>query len=427
MSGGFLRPGDAGLNVDLLEELKKHGFKVECRPELFSNGARKNVVAGPCMIEGSIGPIPVKGLVVLVEAVSPIVVREMAKLRVAESLPIAIIVSETEPTRDIEELAVALGVIVTRIGAELRVSEQVKNYTVIPRIDENGARRIFESRIKGDLLGILGGVMVSKKVKFAGLKLVYFPVRCYKVLIHRLDEEKEALEAVKADLCFETATGSLVSVKNGVLHPREELVRLGELDEEAVRVVEIVSSIGSASLNEIAEHLGGAEKARILADLLVELGILEPDYNGSLHVTPLHIEDYKSPLSYLENEGLLVEGRPAKCSRVLEPGFDLSRLDRLVKTFGLLEVIINIYYPVYIGVFHKVKNEKHVDIAAIVDGVTGKRLEELEETIADSNMIYQLDKIIEEITGSIEECEESEEGSEPARPAHRPEQGSQPG
>ncbi len=427
-TGGLLGPGDVKLNDDLLKELRKQGFKVECRPELLSNGARRGVLAGPCKFQGSIGPIPVRGLLVVTETATPLVIRELAKLRVAESLPIAIVVTRDEPSKDIQELAGALGVIVTQLGLELKLEEQVKNYTVIPRLDDNSARKIFESKVKGDLLGILGGMLASKKVRFVGLKLVYFPLRCYEVLVHKLDEEDEALEARKANLCFETATGSLVSIKDRMLYIREELVRLGELDDDAVNVIEIVSSIGSASLNEIAEHLGGTERARIITDVLVELGLLEPDYNGLFHVSPLHLEDYTSPITYFKNEGLLTEGRPAKCSKVFEPGFDLGKLDRIVRAFGLVESTSNIYYPLYIGVFRKTKNEKYVDVATIIDGVTGERMEDMEETIADSNMIYQLDRVIEEITGSVsEECPEQEEGSEPARPTHRPEQGSQPG
>lgn len=414
---------------DLLKLLKERGFKLECRKELLSNGARSKVVAGPCKFQGMVGPIPIKGLIVVAETANAQIIRELAKIRLVELIPVAIIVTRDPPSKEIEELAGALGVIVTQ--AEVwgkQVEEKVKDYTVIPRLDTSSARKVFETRVKSDLLGLFGGVLSSKKLRFIGLKLAYFPLRCYEVLIHKLGEDDEVLETSKASLCFETASGSLVGVRDGVIYIRDELVRLGELDDDAINVLELISSMGAASINEIAEHLGESDRARIITDVLVELGLLEPDYNGLFHISPIRLENYVSPLTYLKEENLLTEGRPARCSRVLEPGFDLNKLDRIVGAFGLVKSTLNIYYPLYIGVFRKRKNGNYVDIAAIIDGVIGHRLEELEETIAGSNMVYQLDKIIEEITGSVEEeCPEGEEGSEPARPTHSPREGSGPG
>ncbi|MCE4600092.1 MAG: hypothetical protein F7C38_00800 [Desulfurococcales archaeon] len=402
------------MNVDPLDELRRLGFKVECRPELLSNGARDIVETGPCLFEGPLGPIKVKGLLVITEKPDPVLLKEIARIRISESRPLAIIVSKDNPGKDVEALASTLGILVSTLEAKLKTHKPSKEYTVIPQLDDSAARRIFEGKVKGSLLGLLGGVLAPKKVRFMGLRLVYFPLRCYDLLIHKLDEEAEALESRRSTLCFETATGTLVEARDGVIRLREELVRLGELEDEAVRVIEIVSSIGKASLSEIAEHLGDIERARVTTDVLVELGLLEPDYEGLFRVTALHLEDYGDPIAYYSERKLLIEGKPAKCTRRFEPGFELSKLDRIVKAFGLVEAVSTVYYPLYIGVFRKFKNERYVDVTTIIDAVVGERLEDLEEAIADSNMIYQLDMIVEEVTGEARTREPCPKAETPA-------------
>ncbi len=405
---------------DLIEDLRKKGFQIACEPELLSNGARKRVLSGPCFFSGTLGSLLLRGVFVVVDYATSDVIRDLTVIRMKKGVPLAFVIARDPPPRELELLATALGVGI--IHGELRaiVPERVEEYIVLPGIDAEVARKIFETRVKSSLSGILGGVLSSRKITFAGHRLVYIMIACYEVLVH-MREHGELLEAQRSNLCFETASGSLVGVERGRIAIREEFSRLGELDHEAIRVLEIIASGGRVSLNEIAEHFGDPERARVIVDFLVELGLIEPDYEGYFHIVEPRIEDYTSLRDYFAGKGKLVQGKPAKCARIIEPGFDLTALDKVVKAFGLIEGKCIIYYPIYIGIFRKFRNhERYVDTAAIIDGLTGERLEDLEEVLVSSNAIYQLDRIIEEVTSQLEE--KCIEDSEPARPHHSSQQ-----
>lgn len=404
--------------MDIVEALRDKGFRVACEPEAISPTLRRRVLQGPCLFSGTLGPLRIKGVLVLVDYTTSEVVKELAMVRLKKGVPLALVVSRDPPPRELVELASIMGVGVVQAEFKPPSESGPVEYVILPEINEEAARKIFETKVRSSLTGIFGGVLSSKKVVFAGSRLAYIVIACYDVLLH-IREHGEVLEAQRSSLCFETATGSLVGVEKGRLRVREEFSRLGELNEEAIRILEIIAGGGRVTMAEIVEHFGDPERARMLVDFLVELGLVEPDYEGFFHVVEPRIEDYVSLKEYYAGKGKLVEGRPAKCARVIEPVFDLSILDRIVKAFGLVETESLVYYPIYVGVFRKYKNhKKYVDTAVIIDGVTGERLEDLEEILVDSNAIYQLDQIIEEVARNAKaECPE---GSEPARPAHSP-------
>ncbi len=64
---------------------------------------------------------------------------------------------------------------------------------------------------------------------------------------------------------------------------------------------------------------------------------------------------------------------------------------------------VDVYFPVYIGVFKKKKKgDEGLEIATIIDAVWGRRLEDIEELVASSKVIYVIDEIINEIINKIE-------------------------
>ncbi len=408
---------------DVIETLRGQGYRVECRPELGGRLAAEGV-RGPCVFEGTLGFIPVRGVFVKARSASRDVVRELVRLKADTGSALAVLVVEEEAPEPVAALASLLGVILVSGVPEAPPEaprEEAAEYTVPPVIDYNAAVKIMSTKIRNSIQGMLGSVFSQKKASFVGMRMAYLSLRCYDIVLHSLEESPEALETRKTVLCFETATGSLVGFDEEGLVIYEELMRLGELDDDAVRVLELLSKIRSASLNEIVEFVGSSEKARVIVNILEEFGLLEPDLEGFYRIAPLPVSEYTSPYRLLSDKGIIVRGRPPECMEVLGPGFDISKLDRIVSAFGLVESVSTLYYPVYIGVFRKRKDGKHVDVATILDAVTGRRLEDLEELIADSNVIYQLDRIIDDIvSGSAKQCPEEEglgTGSTASQPA----------
>ena len=380
---------------ELLQLLKNASVRASCPGELYHNGVR-----GPCIVTIEKGPLSLKGVVfyATLESLDKAAV-EAAKARIDHKAHLAMIIVEGEPGDRERRLLEAMGIAV--VSGKARIEEAPEEtYYIEPRLEspEDALERAKPAG-RGLLTGVLSG---RQKVELLGYKWAYLRIRCYDIMLNASDLVPEALEAMEVSLCFETATGSLVEYSGSGLILSDILVRIGEIEEEPVEVIKYLARAGRANMNEIAEVVGGIERAKVVVDLLAEFGLVEVDPDGTVRLVVTGIDEYSSPKEKLLS--LARKGAPS-CGKTIEVGEVIERLDEIVGSLGKLRRIANIYYPVLVGVFRKHRDSKTIDVAVILDGVTGRRMEDLEDAIAGTSAVLILDSIIEEIaSGSGREC-----------------------
>ena len=323
---------------------------------------------------------------------------------------LAVDVHEARDKEEAERLRGILGLLgikLVTLPTEQAKEATVRSLVVRTMINSRDASKIFTTKVKSQIIGFMGS-LAGRKVEFMGLEHAYLPFRCYNILYNRRFEGEGDLAATEAEYCFELATGSLVALEDDRITVTS-FMELGELDEVVITAYEYIGRKGEASIDELAEILGSADRAEIVVRMLVDYGLLEPV--GLNTYVPRGPEETSNMVKYFLERRLAVEGRPPRCSRILGPGIDVEVLDRIVRVWGAVRQVWDLYLPVYIGVFRKHKGREGVEIAAIIDAVWGKRLEDIEELIGSSSIIYIIDEIINEIIEGkkkvSEECKEA--------------------
>ena len=388
---------------ELVQLLRSASIKASCAGELYHNG-----VKGPCIITIERGPLSLKGVVFYAKAENlDKAVLEAAKARIDNKAHMALIIVEGEPGERERRLLEAMGIAVIA-GKPVIEEAPEEEYHIRPRIRE--PEKALE-RAKPSSRGLLTGVLAGRqRVELLGYRWAYLKVRCYNIILNASDLVPDALEALEVILCFETATGSLVeySPEEGLVLS-DILVRVGELEEEPVEVIKYLAKAGRANISEIADIVGSVERARVVIDILSEFGLVEVDPDGSVRLIVAGIDAYNSPQEELFS---MAEPGAPTCGKTLEVQEVVDRLDEIVGSLGKLRKIVNLYYPVLIGVFRKYKDSRTIDVAVIIDGVTGRRMEDVEDAIAGTSAVLILDNIIEEIvSGSRDECQGLGSGS----------------
>jgi len=260
--------------------------------------------------------------------------------------------------------------------------------------------KIFNN-IKNNLYNNKLLLIKNKNIKFIDCELVFLPLRCYNILINEKSSRHE-IRVEHGELCFELASGSLVSFDEG-LKVDSRLSELGDLDETSLLVLEFLGKKGEASFEEIAEIVGSEERAEIALQVLGEHGLVGQLGFETFILNNIKINNNNRVYSLLVERKLLVPGNPKKMGKLLEPTVSVSKLDRIISVYGRIKNKYIIYYPIYLGLyFDEGKNE---EIVVLVDGVSGVRNEELEDIVASSDMILQIDEIVEYLVNNDGGCE----------------------
>ena len=364
-----------------------------------------------CIREVLIDGISVKLGMVRINELNDKIIRELTSLKSYYGLDVlAVDVHEARDKEEAERLRGILGLLgikLVTLPTEQAKEATVRSLVVRTMINSRDASKIFTTKVKSQIIGFMGS-LAGRKVEFMGLEHAYLPFRCYNILYNRRFEGEGDLAATEAEYCFELATGSLVALEDDRITVTS-FMELGELDEVVITAYEYIGRKGEASIDELAEILGSADRAEIVVRMLVDYGLLEPV--GLNTYVPRGPEETSNMVKYFLERRLAVEGRPPRCSRILGPGIDVEVLDRIVRVWGAVRQVWDLYLPVYIGVFRKHKGREGVEIAAIIDAVWGKRLEDIEELIGSSSIIYIIDEIINEIIEGkkkvSEECKEA--------------------
>ncbi len=397
---------------ELLEKIKRvledSGFNVKC------NGRIKGVSGSywdiNCYFEADYRIMKVAGGIVLTQTIDPSIIEYIYTAKNDIGLDKVIVLTRSKGSSDLRDVAEKLGILIytlEELQEELEAERPgLPTYYIKPVIQKDIVEeKIREGRIRG-LKSIIP--LISRKRELIGVRLLYYPLLCYKVIVHVHGREESTIVTREMEVCFEGGSGSLVSLESHGLAVISEWGQLGELEDDAIDVLTHIAEIGTVSISQLKEHFTDID-VDIVIDVLFEYGLIER-VGGEIYTIakpPLH--NYKSPATALRE--LMVDENPVECSTRLDPLIDPGKLKRIVEAIGAVEGQTLVYYPIYIGVIRENGGES---LTILIDGTTGDRLEDLEEVVKDSIAMKKIDIIIEEIEESISKCV-----SEPARPPHR--------
>ena len=267
-----------------------------------------------------------------------------------------------------------------------------REYYFDPAVGKGEVERLAEKH-RGRLL---------KRGDFMGARTVYLPLYCFSTLLHTVDYAPEAIEASGETLCFDAVTGTLITYDKG-LAPVEAWNGIGEISDEAVDILARIADLGEASLAELKEEFSGRIDVDAVIDVLLEKGLIEPVADDGYAVARPPVSGYRSPLRAVEN--VMKQGKPG-CGHILESHVPHAKMERIIKSYGIVREAAVLYYPLHTLVYSRGKGIRRIEVAVIIDGMSGERLAELEEMLAQSPAVVELDAIIDNVLkgNGIEVC-----------------------
>ncbi|MCE4624676.1 MAG: hypothetical protein F7C35_02270 [Desulfurococcales archaeon] len=382
------------MEVDPTDKSREESFEKCVRIDKYNAGLRGSHL---CLTSSTVAGVPVRVGVLKLSggSLSGGTLKAIMALKAEYGLDV-IGVQGADISGEIQELLELSGIKV--IGGRVKEARSFKpsSYVIRPQLTAEEAYKIFTGRVKKQIIGRIMGPIAGVKAEFLGHELAYYPLRCYRALANRRFQQKEELVMEELEICFELSTGSLVTVEDEELVIGYTYLQLGELDDIAVSVFEQAGMRGEVSMEEIIEYVGSAEIADAIIKTLIEYGLLEPA-GLDTYIPRVPQVEGRGLLSFFREKGLIIEGTPPRCSRILGPGIDVRKLDRIMEVIGTVQEIADIYFPVYVGVFKKYRGEQSIEVAVLLDAVWGNRMEEFEEIVASSKVIYDIDDIINAI------------------------------
>jgi len=260
----------------------------------------------------------------------------------------------------IDEVLSILGLIkyeVKRVGV----------HYVKPQVDEVTFRKIVD-KYQGRII---------KRGEYGGHNLIYIPIYDLYVTVYKINYTDLPLESLNAILSFEGITGSLVDVNSkGTIYIKGEWIRLGDLTLDELEVMKFVAKEGMASFSEIQAHFEW-ENVGAIIDVLIEKGLLM-EIGDHYQVKPPNLKGYRGVSSSLKH--LMLSGKPESAS-LMEPEVSPGLLAKIVGLIGDIKEIKIVYYPVYVIMYEKNVGGTKVRSYVLISGVSGERMDDLEELI----------------------------------------------
>ncbi len=395
----------------LVELLLDSGFRVECRDGV--RGASGTIWKVDCVFSKDYSVFVLNGVILSSPDPPTISLIEHAYTIKNDTGSDKVIVVAPEPgDRPIKSLARKLGVVIltpTAIKrAHLRTGEEpewkpIEAFHFLPLVS---GRHVAELVDKGTVLqSFLGSLFQGRRHKVLGARVAYIPLLCLHGFVHTLDKEPETLEAEESSLCFDMVSGSLVSADEGSITIVEEWSKLGELSDDAVEVLRYLGSMGTCSLSGLEEALK-KEDLELVMEVLQDYGLVDNIGGDNYRIAKPPLEGYVSPVETAkEKRARLVKGLPG-CGTAFPALVGSDKLEKIVGIHGLFKEKAIIYYPLYVVVVLKERAGKRIETAMMFDALSGKRVEDFEEVIAETPAIIEVDKIINDVVekGGIEEC-----------------------
>ena len=331
---------------------------------------------------------------------------------------VLVVISDGMISEDILRIARKLGIEIisgrTIIGlrkeSKLKELYEEKTYFIEPKYDAKEIEVIVKE--EGYLSSGIISRFSSKKHELVGIKLAYIPMYCFTTIIHSIDEEPEIIEAEDVILCFEALSGSLISIEDNELSVVDEWRQVGEIEDDVIDVLKLISELGSVSRTQLEEHFKDPN-IDLALDVLMEYGLVEPMGADLYKVEAPPIGDYRSPMEALRSQ--LKRGLPP-CGILFDAMINISKLEGILEAYGLVKDYTILYYPIYLAIIRKEKTGRRIDTVIMIDGISGARLKDIEELILDSAAIKQIDKVISDVESKV--LQESNCSSEPARHPH---------
>jgi hypothetical protein len=263
------------------------------------------------------------------------------------------------------------------VGAAFNISQMkvLKHYHVKPKLTIDEARK----KAKCDK-----GLFGSCKGKHVATILGYLPLYEYKVSLESPPKGESQIEFRETALDFESIRGSMVSVdESGTLRLENLLVNIGDIPFEVVEVARYIAEHGPLTKEELSEIVSIDERKleRIILVLMDKMII--DVYGDTYTIKPLSLsKNYRnvSQVYPLEN-GVPSEGE------TLHPYVSPEKLEYLLEAFGTVHNIKVIYYPVYINIYAK---SDVIYRVKMVDGNTGRRLDDFEELLEHTDDIRRI-------------------------------------
>ncbi len=265
----------------------------------------------------------------------------------------------------------------SNVGAAFNITQMkvLRYYYVKPKISINEAAK----RAKCDkrLFG-------SCKGKHVATILGYLPIYEYKVSLESPHKGETQIEFRETELDFESIRGSMVSIDDeGTIRIENLLVNIGDIPFEVVEVARYIAEHGPLTKEELSEivSIDDRKLERIILVLMDKMII--DVYGDTYAIKPLSVpKKYRSvSQAYSLERGTPHEGE------TLHPYVSPEKLEYLLEAFGTVHGIKLVYYPVYINIYERNGGIYRVKL---VDGNTGKRLDDFEELLEHTDDIRRI-------------------------------------
>lgn len=265
----------------------------------------------------------------------------------------------------------------SNVGAAFNITQMkvLRYYYVKPKISIDEAAK----RAKCDK-----GLFGSCKGKHVATILGYLPIYEYKVSLESPHKGETQIEFRETELDFESIRGSMVSIdEEGTIRIENLLVNIGDIPFEVVEVARYIAEHGPLTKEELSEivSIDDRKLERIILVLMDKMII--DVYGDTYAIKPLSVPKKYRSVSHAYS---LERGTPHE-GEILHPYVSPEKLEYLLEAFGTVHGIKLVYYPVYINIYEKSEGIYRVKL---VDGNTGKRLDDFEELLEHTDDIRRI-------------------------------------
>lgn len=384
---------EAGRRAEIVRAVKKilesEGFKVECGETL------KDI---DCIFRKSYRLFEFRGGVIVVcGKIRAGEVGYAAALKNGLALDKMVMVARDEVDPEAKIMAgnygIALHTFQELIEKEGLVSES-RTYHIPFRVKREEADRIA--------LGLRGIFM--RRGEYLGPIFAYMPV--YSViatLTRNPGGTSSLLESEKVEFDVDLSSGSIVGVSHdGSLHLPGGLRRLFlELTLTHAGLLKIIVEEGGISFSNLAERIGvtvGELEKEI--SVLIDAGLVEVVRGDILLAKHIKLGNLRGILEYYGN--LAIEDGPRGDNFITLPiNVDEEVVDEFIEVYGVVESEAIVYYPLIIAAYKRKKGSRPAYSFVVIDGVSGKRLEDVEEALSTAGVSRLLEEKAESLARQV--------------------------
>jgi DNA-binding transcriptional ArsR family regulator len=363
--------------------LEAEGFHVECNAETMAG------YDVDCLFRRNYKLFELRGGVIIIcGRAGAGEIGYAAALRNSLGLDKIIVVARDGVEEEAKALAAGYGVAIAGfddVSEKARLLEVARVYYIDFGVDQGKISRIGKS---------LEGFII-RRGRFVKALRAYLPIGAFQVTLSRIPGDSSgAFSSENVEVDVDLTSGSLVGVSaDGSLYTNPMIrTRLTALSRMHIAILSIILEEGGSTIEELAERLGAS-----LSDVEHEVGVLASMglvelVRGELIIPKnIRLGELKGILEVKRD--LLKPGKPSG-GIILPERVEVDVIEELLEAYGKIHGETRVYYPLYILIFQKRKNGRVHYNYIVADGLTGKRLEDLEEALASSGIAEELESLI---------------------------------